>query len=123
MKKAYALKISEKNVDGLRHYGYTVRIPSEHVLMSYLIFGTGGPFVVNQVYFEETFKFTDENTTIELTKLLDFGADQDERTLKPFVPKKSRIDYWDSFAIQLFYDKKPDFSGSFKAGISVAIPD
>lgn len=124
MKKAYALQISEKNFEGLLTYGYATNIPKHLALSGYLILGSGGPYVCgSSAYFEETFEFTEDGATIELTNLVDFGADKDERTLRPFKPKNSDIMYWDSFVIRLFYDKKHDFSGSLEAGVAISIPD
>lgn len=121
MRKAYALKVSEKNIEGLKHYGYDCHVPTETLLNSYFVMGHGGPYIINGAYFEDDFEFSGENAEIELVNLLDFGADKDNRTLKPFKPKNPDIQCWNSFIIQLFYEKY-NFSYSFEAGISLAIP-
>lgn len=122
MRKTFALQVSDKNLIGLKHYGYDCHVPEQILISSYLVFGHGGPYIINAQYFKDTFEYNGENAEIELVNLLDFGAAKDERTLRPFVPRNPDIQYWDAFVIQLFYDKKHDFSGSFEAGISVAIP-
>lgn len=122
VRKAYALKISEKNIEGLRHYGYDCNVPDSILLTSYLVISNSGVYVLTSEYFENSYEFINVDVSIELNNLLEFGASKDERTLRPFIPNNYDPEHWDSFAVELFHDNPKDFLSSFANGISIAIP-
>lgn len=115
MKTAYAVKVTENNVEGIKYYGYLKNIPDNTAKECYLALANGGPYAIETAYFEEQFEFTDSETTIELTSLINFGASKDERTLNSFVPKNVDTQYWDSFIIRMFHDDFADYKAKFES--------
>ena len=119
MKTAYALRINERNLEGIRYYGYAANIPDDLALDCYLVLGSRGPYTVIAEYFEEAFEFTGDGATIDLTNLLDFGADKDERTLRKFVPKNPDENFWNSFIMQLFSDNYNKYKAMLHSELKV----
>ena len=65
MRKTFALQVSDKNLVGLKHYGYDCHVPEQILISSYLVFGHGGPYIINAQYFKDTFEYNGENAEIE----------------------------------------------------------